>query len=795
MKITYNWLREYVDFPWDWNELVERLTMAGLEREGVVDLGQRYEGIVVGRVLERREHPNADRLSVCQVDVGTAVNTIVCGAPNVAAEQKVAVILPGFSLPDGSQIKKTKIRGVESSGMICSEIELALGEDAAGILVLPDEVKVGHPFATQVGLQDVVLDFEVTPNRPDCLSLLGLAREVRALTGTRIKIPPRDTVAKGPATAASIALEIEDRESCPRYVGRIVRGIKVGPSPAWLQQRLQAVGQRPINNIVDATNYVMRKLGQPLHAFDLHKLAENRIVVRRAQAGEKLEILDGTHCELDEEILVIADGQKPVALAGIMGGSNSEVTATTNDILLEGAYFNPVIVRRGCTLTGLHTEASMRFERGADFEMPPLAIDRVAHLVAELAGGQIAPAPLDLYPQPLQQKRISARIPRINQLLATQLDGDTIGGILELLGCEVDRQADILEVIAPSFRPDLQREVDLIEEVGRIHGYDHIEGSQDLKGPLGHLGAKSASMADGLRYRLAGLGLDEVMSNTIVERKWLDLANSDETQTIDLKNPPTEAQGVLRSTLIPSLLDVARRNFNQRAPTVAIFELGKCFSIAPEDQRSQESLHLAGLWSGQRTASTWLSDQQEVGFLDLKGLLETLLENAAPQFVQDECGPYRRGRCARVQINGHKLGFLGEAAPALLSGFDIECSVYIFEVDFQILLEQWHLRPSTFEPLARFPSMDRDLAVVVREDISATEVIEQIRQTAPELIESVGLFDLYQGDQVANGHKSLAFSLRLRSIDKTLQDKQANKIVDQVLASLKKAFDADLRLQ
>ena len=403
MKITYNWLREYVDFPWDWNELVERLTMAGLEREGVVDLGQRYEGIVVGRVLERRKHPNADRLSVCQVDVGTAVSTIVCGAPNVAADQKVAVILPGFSLPDGSRIKKTKIRGVESSGMICSEIELALGEDAGGILVLPDEVKIGQPFAAQVGLQDVVLDFEVTPNRPDCLSLLGLAREVRALTGTRIKIPPRDTVATGPDTATSIALKIEDRESCPRYVGRIVRGIKVGPSPAWLQQRLQAVGQRPINNIVDATNYVMLELGQPLHAFDLHKLAENRIVVRRAQAGEKLETLDGTHCELDEEILVIADAQKPVALAGIMGGRNSEVTTTTKDILLESAYFNPVIVRRGCNLTGLHTEASMRFERGADFEMPPLAIDRIAHLVAELAGGQIAPAPLDLYPQPLQQ--------------------------------------------------------------------------------------------------------------------------------------------------------------------------------------------------------------------------------------------------------------------------------------------------------------------------------------------------------------------------------------------------------
>ncbi len=794
MKITYNWLKEYVDFSWGWPELVERLIMAGLEQEGVVDLAERYEGVVVGRVLECHNHPDADRLSVCRVDIGTAEHTIVCGAPNVAASQKVPVILPGFHLPDGTRIKKAKIRGVESSGMICSEVELGLGEDTSGILVLPAEVEIGQSFAAQTGLQDVVLDFEVTPNRPDCLSLLGLAREVRALTGAELKIPPREVDQKGPSTAASIAIQIEDPQGCPRYVGRVLRGVKVGHSPPWLQQRLRAVGQRPINNIVDATNYAMLELGQPLHAFDLNKLEEGRIVVRRARSGEQLQVLDGTRCELNQEILVIADGQKPVALAGIMGGDNSEVTEETTDILLESAYFDPVRVRRGSALLGLHTEASMRFERGADFAMPPQAIDRVAHLIAALTGAQVAPDPLEVYPHPQQRQPIRARIPRINQLLATQLSGDAIGRILELLGCAVDHHGDEMEVVVPSFRPDLQREVDLIEEVGRIHGYDNIEGSRTIKAPLGHADDRTAATTSKIRHRLAGLGLDEVMSNTIVEQKWLELAGRNAGEILALANPPSEAQGVLRSTLVPSLLDVARRNFNQRAPTVAIFELGKCFTAVPGQPGLRERLHLAGLLAGRRSASTWHADHREADLLDLKGLLEAFLEDGDPRFAPDACSPCRKGHCARLRINGFDLGYLGEAAPGLLSGFAIERPVYIFELDFQVLLEQWHRRSSTFRPLARFPAIERDLAVVLRQDISTGEVVEQIRRTAPELIESVDLFDLYQGDQIAAGHKSLAFSLRLRSPEKTLKDEQANQIVDKVLKNLKKAFDADLRL-
>ena len=793
MKITYNWLKEYVDFTWDWPELVERLSLTGLEREGVEDLGQRYAGVVVGQVQKCSKHPHADRLSVCQVDIGDQVCTIVCGAPNVAAGQKVPVALPGALLPGGLQIKKASIRGVESAGMICSEIELGLGEDAAGILVLPDQAPTGQDFAAQAGLEDVVLEFEVTPNRPDCLSLVGVAREVSALNGAELRMPPGKVAEVDPPTSAHIAIEIEDPESCPRYVGRVVRNVQVGSSPAWLQQRLQALGLRPINNVVDVTNYVMLELGQPLHAFDLHKLEDARIVVRRARPGEQLETLDQTHCDLDEEILVIADGRKPVALAGIMGGANSEVTEKTVDLLLESAYFSPVRVRQGRARLGLHTEASMRFERGADFAMPPRAIDRAARLIADLAGGQVATGAIDAYPRPQQAARIRARIPRLNQLLATDLDAAAAGHILRALGCQVEARGDTLEVLTPSFRPDLQREVDLSEEIGRIYGYDRIDGSQDTRGPLAPRENPATDLQGRIRHQLAGLGLDEVVSNTIIERRWLELAGIDQEKALNLANPPTEAQGVLRPTLVPSLLDVARRNFNQRATTAAIFELGKCFTAGAGEKDAGEQLCLAGLWAGRRLASTWRTDHQEVDILDLKGLLEVMLENMSPSFVPAPHPLCRPGHGARVKVGGCDLGYWGQVTPALAAAFDIERPVYIFELDFQGLLNQWNPRMWTFRPLAKFPPIERDLAVVLPQDISAADAVEQMRRAAPELIESVDLFDLYQGDQIEAGHKSLTFSIRLRSAEKTLEDQEANSVIDQVLDRLQKTFGATLR--
>ena len=791
MKITCNWLKDYVDFTWDWPELVERLTMAGLEFEDVDDLGKRYAGVVIGRINACRPHENADRLTVCEVDVGTEVNTIVCGAPNVAAGQTVAVALPGCTLPGGIEIKRAKIRGVESRGMICAEDELGLGDNHDGIMVLSDELTIGTSFAAATGLDDVVIDFEVTPNRPDCLSLYGIAREVQTLTGNPLRRPDVQLAESGNDTAADIQIDIEAPDDCPRYVGRIVRGIKVGPSPAWLQRRLQAVGQRPINNIVDITNYVLLEMGQPLHAFDLDKLADKRIIVRRARAEETLETLDGNLRQLDEEMLVIADGARPIALAGVMGGANSEVSAQTTDILLESAYFAPSRVRLARAHFGLFTEAAMRFERGADWDAPVQAIDRAASLIAELAGGTVAPAPLDVYPRPGQCPQIPLRIERANQILAIDLDQAAITQILERLGCQVESDTP-LTVTAPSFRPDLEREADLIEEIGRIYGFDRIEGSQAASGPWITQRDPQITLRQVAKQRLLGLGLDEVVSNTIVETRWLEMAGT-AARAARLANPPTEAQNALRTTLVPSLLDIARRNFNQRAASVAIFELGKCFTAKETGSLPAENLRLTALWAGGVSASPWQADAREADFFDLKGLLEALVGEGDLRFVREDLPGCRAGHSARVFLGDESLGWLGQTAPDLCAGFDIERQVHIFELLFDVLAQYWHSRHHTYAALPKFPPIERDLAVVVREDIATAELLTAMRGSTPRLVESVEVFDIYQGDQIKEGHKSLAFAIRLRDSERTLQDVQADKAIAKMLKTLEEQFGAHLR--
>ena len=792
MKITYKWLKEYVDFAWDWPELVERLTMAGLEFEGVEDLGARYEGVVIGRVNTCCPHENADRLTVCQVDVGTGVNTIVCGAPNVAAGQTVVVALPGTTLPGGMQIKKAKIRGVASEGMLCAEDELGLGDNHDGIVVLDESLLVGTSFASATGLGDMVIDFEVTPNRPDCLSLLGIAREVHALTGNPLRFPNIQVPESGAATSEDVRIDIEAPDDCPRYVGRVVRGVEVGSSPEWLQRRLQAMGQRPINNIVDITNYVLLELGHPLHAFDLHALDQRRIIVRRACSGETLETLDGTQCQLDEEMLVIADGTRPQALAGVMGGAHSEVSTDTTDILLESAYFAPSRVRLARSRLGLFTEAATRFERGADWDAPVQAIDRAAHLIAKLAGGTVAPEPLDVYPRPGQRRQIPLCVERTNQLLATELDSTAIAQILERLGCRVESSRPLV-VTVPSFRPDLTRPADLIEEVGRIYGFDRIEGRQEASGPWITQRNPEFTFKQVARQRLLGLGLDEVVSNTIVESRWLELVGA-AGRAARLANPPTETQDALRTTLVPSLLDVARRNFNQRAAGVAIFELGKSFVAAAEKgARPEENWHLAALWSGRVSASPYQADAREADFFDLKGLLEALVGEGNLRFAPAARPECRSGHAACISLGGQPLGWLGQASTDLCVAFDLERQVHIFEISFTALVRHWHGRERSFTALPKFPPIERDLAIVVRTDTATAELIATMRDSAPHLVESIEVFDLYQGDQIEAGHKSVAFAIRLRDREQTLQDAQADAAISAMLKRLKARFGARLR--
>ncbi len=790
MKVTLNWLREYVDIDSTPDELVHLLTMAGLEAESVEDIAGRLSGLVVGRVLERQPHPNAERLSVCRVDVGgSEAARIVCGAPNVAAGQKVPVVLPGRALPDGTRIGRAELRGVVSEGMICSEAELGLGEDDKGILVLPEDCRVGSPLAEAAGLDDIVLDFEVTPNRPDCLSVAGIAREVAALTGARLRLPVPELRETGEPAAPETRVEIDDPEGCPRYVARVLRQVAVGPSPRWLQDRLRAVGQRPVNNIVDVTNFVMLELGQPLHAFDLGGLREGRIVVRRARPGERLRTLDGTDHELDHEALVIADASRPVALAGLMGGAESEVSEATTDVLLEAACFNPRRVRALSSRLGLKTEASYRFERGVDWDLPEAASARAAALMAEVAGARAAPGCLDVMPAALRRRRIRLRPPRAAALLAVDIGPTRCRRILESLGCSVSEGEGVLEVEAPSFRPDLEREIDLVEEVGRVYGYEEVPARPELRGPAPGPAAGAYDDQRRLRRLLTAAGLDEAVTSSIVADDWAELNGP---VACRLANPPARGMSSLRTSLIPGLLDVARRNFHQRAPGVALFEVGRVFVAA--DGGHREALRAGGLLAGRTGASTWRAEQREVDVLDLKGVVESLVEGLdGIGFAPAERSPWGGGQGAEIRQGDRVLGALGQADPALADRFDLTRDTYIFELELPALFEAWSRRPSVFRSLPKFPPVERDLAVVLDEGVPAARVAAEIRAAAPDLVERVDLFDVYQGGQVETGKRSLAFSLRLRSAERTLEDGDADKAVEGALERLRGAFGARLR--
>jgi len=795
VKISLKWLRQYVDVDWSVAEFVDRLTMAGLEEESVEDLGAALAGIVVGKVIEREQHPNADSLSVCRVDVGDdAPRTIVCGAPNVTSGQTVAVVLPGSHLPDGTRIGKARLRGVASEGMICSEVELGLGDDSDGIMVLPDEWDAGACFAEAAGLDDTVIDFEVTPNRPDCLSVVGIAREVAALAQVGLCLPQIQLSTAGAPIETSTSVTIEDPQGCGRYVARLIRGVSVGPSPAWLQDRLRAVGQRPINNVVDVTNFVMLELGQPLHAFDLARLDERRVIVRRSRAGEALRTLDGERHELtDDAVLVIADAKNTIAIAGVMGGAESEVSEQTTDILLESAHFDAPLIRAGARRLGMHTDASTRFERGADWDMPDTASRRAAALLAEIAGGQVAPGVIDQWPAATERRVVTLRPQRAARLLALPLTGDICQAILERLGCTVtDGKGENLDVVVPSFRPDLEREIDLVEEVGRIHGYLHVAASEQVRAPLPGVAGGLYDEQRRLRGALVGLGLDEALTSTIVADAWAEFSGPVGCR---LSNPPADAVSCMRTSLVPGLLDVSRRNLRQRAPGVALFEVGHVFlaGIGAAD-RHREQWRVAGVLAGHTSSSPWRSEQRPGDFLDLKGIVEGLLLGVSGVAFAPVQNPLlRAGHAAGIVVNDADLGTLGQVDPALAASFDLTHDTYIFELSCEVLFAAWASRATQYQPLAKFPPIERDLAIVLDDQVPAGQVADEIRAAAPELVDDVRLFDVYSGDQVESGKRSLAFSVRLRSLDRTLEDRDADGFVGRALQRLEASFQARLR--
>lgn len=807
MRVSYKWLQEYVDIPVSPSQLAERLTAAGLAVEGYEDLGAEIEKVYTGRILKITPHPNADRLVVCTVDVGGPENLqIVTGATNIRENDIVPVAVEGARLAGGVKIKKTKLRGVESRGMLCSGEELGLDPDgmpagqAHGIMILPPDTPVGKDARPYAGLDDVILELELTPNRGDCLSMVGVAREVAAIFNTELKIPRPELKSLAESIEGKVTVDIEEPELCRRYVAKLLTNVKIFPSPGWMQERLRAAGVRPINNVVDVTNYVMMELGQPLHAFDFQKLKDGHIIVRRAGQGEKMVSLDGEERTLSSEMLVIADPAGPVAIAGVMGGLESEVTEETTMVLLESANFDPVSVRRTSKALGLRSESSLRFEKGVDVNGCLRAAERAAQLLQAMGACDVVAGEIDNYPRPLTEKTIAVRPSRVSHLLGKDIPAAECKDILFRLQFKVQEGAgEELLVTVPTFRPDISLEVDLIEEVARIHGYDRVP--ETLPTGKSTRGARTAkqSLIQKIRQVLTGCGLYEIITYSFHSREVFDRlgipAGSHIRDAVALQNPLSEEQAVMRTLMLPGMLDVLQRNYNRRNYSGGVFGLGRVFCPKPGEGLPEEREKLAAAVMG-KTKRAWNSPPREMDFYYAKGILETLFnmlgitgytfEPAAAEYG------YHPGRTAQVKIKGKDAGILGEIHPRVLENYELPERVAAFELDLEILLESAG-KVGRYRPLPKFPGVDRDLAVVVPEDVLVRDVLRAIKKAGGELLRKVELFDVYKGKQVKEGYQSLAFSLKFQAEDRTLTDAEINELINTITSRLAKETGAELR--
>ena len=798
MNVTLNWLKTYIDFEFSPSELADRLTMLGVEVESVKQLGAELEGVIVGSVTSIRPHPNADKLVLCQVDTGgTEALQIVCGASNAREGMLAPVATIGATLPVGLTIKRAKLRGETSEGMLCSEKELGLSEDATGLMVLSTDIPVGTPLSKALGLDDVVFELEITPNRPDCLSLIGIAREVRAETGNPLKLPTANLQESNINVRDLTSVTIDAPDLCPRYAARVIQGVKVTESPAWLQQRLASVGIGVINNIVDVTNFVLMEYGQPLHAFDYDKLTENRIVVRRATDGEHITTLDEVERELTPDMLVIADAEKPVALAGIMGGYDSEITETTCDVLLESAYFNPSSVRATAKALGISTEASYRFERGADLGVVLAALDRAAQLIAELAGGTVCEGTVDVYPgqQPLAQ--IQLRPERVNFVLGTTLEAAEMVQILNRLGFDVDTTEEAYQVVVPTFRSDVTREIDLIEEIARVHGYDNIPTTL----PKGDIPVPAPNSKTEVRrcikHFLLAAGMMEAVNYSFCDPNCFDKIRLDVDDplrnTLQLRNPLSPEMSVLRTTLTPSLLENAQHNRNHQIDSIALFETG---SVFVHDGEEKEPERVAGVLAGQIGEGVYSDPYRPPDFFDIKGLVEGMLEACGVvdwTLQKTDVPTFHPGRNAEVLMGDKRIGVFGEAHPEVLENYDLPYKAYLFEFDLEGLADAATFA-KRFEPISIYPKVARDLAIVVDKAVLSDMPTELIYTTGGDAVDSVRLFDVYEGEQVPEGKKSLAYTITYHSATETLTDKAVNALHDKVVKRLNQELSAELRM-
>jgi len=790
LKISYRWLKNWVSTDLDAAQVAEKFTLAGLEVDDVLAVAPPLDGVVVGEIIQIDPHPDADRLRVCRVSGDSEERTIVCGAPNARLGLKAPLATLGATLPGGLKIKPAKLRGIRSEGMLCSTPELGLGEDSSGLMELPADAPVGAGLAEYLRLDDHVLDIDLTPNRADCLSVRGLARELSALTGAEVSPPDMQPAAI--TIEDRLPIELLSPEDCPCYIGRIIHGVDVkAETPLWMVEALRRSGIRSLGPIVDVTNYVLLELGQPMHAFDLSCI-NGGIQVRRAKKNERMTLLDGREIGLDEDMLLIADHQGPLALGGIMGGQGSAVGDQTRDILLESAWFNPATIAGRSRRLGLATESAHRFERGVDPDLQGLAAERATALILEIAGGQAGPLLESRSPEHLPQVRpVDLRLARLNRVLGTELDHDEVHIILCRLGMKVDSDGKTFSVRAPSARRDIEIEEDLIEEVARVYGFDRLPSRR----PGGRLSVRIPGESElpeqSLRIQMCARGFQEIISWSFVgeeELARLDLLD----QAQPLANPLNRDMAVLRTSLLPGLLNTAGSNLRRQHDHFRLFECGVCF--ASQAGEFVESRRLGLLMTGAITAEHFSGKPRETDFYDLKGEIEHLLAlnrvRGTVQFESASRSWLHPGQGAEVLVDGQSIGWLGQLHPALLEKLDWPRTAFVAELDAdQLRMKQ----VPEYRPLSRFPSVRRDLSLVVAEEIPASALLDEVRRWGGELVQATVIFDQYHGPGVEKGFRSLSIGLIIRDVSRTLRDSDVDALMDNVLFGLQLRLNVKLR--
>ncbi|MEW5992987.1 MAG: phenylalanine--tRNA ligase subunit beta [Candidatus Zixiibacteriota bacterium] len=792
MKVSYNWLKELTGLDWPVDEAARRLTMCGTAAEEIEPTARYMDKVVVAEVVDVRPVKGASKLQLARVKISSETIDSVCGAPNVAVGQKVPLALIGARLAGDIELKPAKIKGIESIGMICSERELGISQDHSGIMVLDRDAEVGQPLVEYLNYDDYVLTFELTPNRPDSMSAIGIARDMAALASARVHRPQLDLNESNEKASDSIRVSIEDTYGCPRYAARVIRGVKISGSPWWLKARLLMSGIRPINNIVDITNYVLLECGHPLHAFDLDRFGSDEVVVRRARDGEYFTTLDGRGHELTSEVLLITNGREPVAAAGVMGGLESEVTDRTTNILLEAAYFSPSVIRKSRRVLDTVSESSSRFEKGADPNGIEYAVNRAASLMQQLCGGEVLNGVVDCYPQTITPKSIKLRTQRCNDVLGTEICEDRIKDILSHLEFVVTGSGT-LDVMVPTFRPDLEREIDLIEEVARIEGYDAIPDAITNKGPLFTPRHAEDIFRDDIRRILTAGGFDEVLGHGLAESRLSEKLCPGLPQ-LRVLNSVSQELDIMRNSLVPGVLTVIANNIAHRNLDLRLFELGKVY-FPPDDEgewREDDRLVLAVTGS---TDDEWRSQPRTFDFYDLSGAIERLAEHfhwprltfegAQAPFLDKELS-------FTVKAGETNLGCIGRMSSEAIALLDIKQPVFMADLDLQRLmtLKGGDVR---FAPLPQYPAAPRDLAIVVNDTVRAGDLVETIEDVAGGLAESIRIFDVYAGKQVEKGRKSIAVAISYRSGEGSLSSEQVDELQKKVIDRLKQKFNAVIR--